>query len=169
MVRNLVLSIWNKPKLQQFLKLHNTNQCPSGYQRTTNNNTCQQCPRNYISPNTHSQCTQCTNPTITNGTGQTQCFSPDPCTPNYCNGHGHCLVSKQSKPICQCQYGYLPSDNCKFPRPPYRSSICYPCHDTGLPCSHCSLQVGLPQDTRETQGTTTTGQTQRAQSQTEEA
>ena len=70
---------------------------------------------NYISPNTHSQCTPCPNTTVTHGTGQTQCFSPDPCTPNYCNGHGHCLVSKQSKPFCQCQYGYLPSDNCKFP------------------------------------------------------
>ena len=114
-VQNLVLSIANKPKLQQFLKLHNTNQCPPGYQRTTNNNTCQQCPPNYISPNTHSQCTPCPNTTVTHGTGQTQCFSPDPCTPNYCNGHGHCLLSKQSKPICQCQYGYLPSDNCKFP------------------------------------------------------
>ena len=114
-IRHFVFCLESKPVPRTFLWLKNTNQCPPGYQRTNHSKTCQQCPQNYVSPTTHSQCIPCPNPTITNGTGQTQCISPDPCRPGYCHGHGHCVVSQDFKPICQCQYGYLPSDNCKFP------------------------------------------------------
>ncbi|XP_065187973.1 uncharacterized protein LOC135818510 [Sycon ciliatum] len=101
--------------VRHFIQLNTATLCPRGYERDQNN-ACRACSLGYYSSTLQEPCIECNQSLTSTDMAATYCVPESPCKPHTCNQHGDCIVDEENfKHACICQFGYLPSDDCKTP------------------------------------------------------
>ena len=91
--------------------------CPVGRQYNATHSLCEKCPLNYYSATLNLPCEPCLENAFTNYTGtfnRSDCYIPNPCQPDTCNGHGQC-DSPHGQAVCTCDVGYMKETMCYLP------------------------------------------------------